>query len=302
VFTGNLAQTAPQELLAMAVEDSDILAVTPQSMPAPPTSFDALADLGPPLDDETQAEVRQLVLKLKDQDVSSRWKAAMALLQFGPAAKDAVPALLEAIDDEAPSVAEAAAQSYRKITGKEPPAPKPKAPPAPKVSPALTGLIEQLRSRDSFVRWRAVLGLGELGEQAAPATGELEDLLDDPDDNVRWSAATSLGKIGPGAREAVPALAAALSDREDTVIHRHAAAALARLGPAARDAVPGLIGALKDKDSDVREEVIEALVRIGAAAVPPLIEALQDDDERVRFEAADALTKIGMALQAKRAS
>jgi serine/threonine protein kinase len=302
VFGSNLAQTAPQDLLALAAEDSDILPVTPPSMPAPETSFDALADLGPPVDDETQAEVRTLAGKLKAPDVNSRWKAAMALLQFGPAAKDAVPMLLEAIDDEAPSVAEAAAQSYRKITGKEPPAPKPKAPPAPKVSQAITGLIEQLRSEDSFVRWRAVLALGELGEQAAPATAQLEELLDDTDDNVRWTAATSLGKIGPGAREAVPALAAALSDREDTVIHRHAAAALARLGPAARDAVPGLIGALKDKDSDVREEVIEALVRIGAAAVPPLIEALQDDDERVRFEAADALTKIGMALQAKRAS
>jgi HEAT repeat protein/predicted Ser/Thr protein kinase len=302
VFAGNLAQTGPQDLLALAAEDSDILPVTPPSMPAPDTSFDALADLGPPVDDETQAEVRALAGKLKAPDVNSRWKAAMALLQFGPAAKDAVPMLLEAIDDEAPSVAEAAAQSYRKITGKEPPPPKPKAPPAPKVSQAVTGLIEQLRSEDSFVRWRAVLALGELGEQASPATDQLEELLDDKDDNVRWTAATTLGKIGPGARAAVPALAAALSDRDDPVIHRHAAAALARLGAAARDAVPGLIGALKDKDSNVREEVVEALVRIGAAAVPPLIEALKDDDERVRFEAADALTKIGTTLQKKKAS
>jgi len=292
VFAANLDEVTPQSLLALA-EDSDIHPVA-SFVP----TFDALADTGPPVDKETQARVMELVQKFKDPDVTVRWKAAVALLQLGPSAKDAVPALLEAIDDEAASVAEAAAQSYRKITGKEPPPPKPKTPPAPKVLPAVLNLIEQLKSEDTFARWRAVLALGELGEKAASAAAPLVELLDDSDDNVRWTAATSLGKIGPAARDAVPALAAALSDRDDSVIHRHAAAALARIGPAARAAVPGLIGALRDKDSNVREEVVDALVRIGAAAVPTLIEALQDEDERVRFEAADALTKIGMRLQA----
>jgi HEAT repeat protein/predicted Ser/Thr protein kinase len=300
VFAANLA-AAGIDSLTGAAEDSDILPAMPSPVSQDPT-YDTLADLGPPMDTDTLKQVRELTGKLRDVDVNARWKAAMALLQFGPAAKEAVPALLEAIDDAAPSVAEAAAQSYRKITGKEPPAPKPKAPQPLALAPATAGLIEQLRSGDSFVRWRAVLALGELGEQAEPATAALVELLDDKDDNVRWATATSLGKIGAAARDAVPALAAALSDRDDPVIHRHAAAALARLGPAAKEAVPGLIGALRDENSNVREEVLEALVRIGAAAVPPLIEALKDDDERVRFEAADALTRIGTTLKAKKAS
>jgi serine/threonine protein kinase/HEAT repeat protein len=297
VFAANLAEVTPTPLSGYdaVVEDSDVL---PAFRPKEPTHYDAVPDTSAPLDASTASRVRELALQLQDADAKTRWKAAMGLTKFGAAAKDAVPALLAAVEDDEPSVAEVAGEAYLKITGNAPPPPKPKEPPAPKVTPAVQSQLEALKHDDAFIRWRAVLALGELGEQSGPATPLLIELLDDRDDNVRWATAAAIGKIGAAAAAAVPALAAALQDREDSVIHRHAAAALARLGPAANDAVPGLIGALKDKDSTVREEVVEALVRIGAAAVPPLIEALQDEDERVRFEAADALTKIGTNLKA----
>jgi HEAT repeat protein len=293
IHAQNLAEATPPSLDPRLVEDSDVLHV-----PAITGSSVALPELGKPADLALLARVRELAEQLKDKDVKVRWKAALALCGVGSAGGEAVPALREAIDDEAGAVSEAASEAFKRITGETPPPRKPR--PAPRAEPpaAVVQLMGALQSEDSFQRWRAVLALGELGEQAVDATAELVDTLDDPDDNVRWAAATSLGKLGPGARSAVPALAAALSDREDPLIHRHAAAALGRLGPAAKDAVPGLIGALRDKDSNVREEVIDALVKIGPAAVPALIEALQDDDERVRFEAADALTKIGTTLQA----
>jgi len=292
VFSANLVEATPiSGITPVMLEDSDVfVASLSGAPPAPPQAADAAS----------LPRVMELVAQLKDPDVKRRWKAAMGLLTFGAAATPAVPALIEAISDDEPSVAETAADAYRKITGQTPPAPTPKTPPPVKLSPAITNLVDSLKSEDTFVRWRGVLALGEMGEQASPATPQLIELLDDKDDNVRWTAATSLGKIGPRARDAVPALAAALSDGNDPLIHRHAAAALGRLGPAAKDAVPGLIGALRDKDSNVREEVIEALVQIGPGAVPALIEALQDEDERVRFEAADALTKIGMTLKSAR--
>jgi predicted Ser/Thr protein kinase len=293
VFVANLAEAGMPPRTGPP-EDSDVIPGRAQ----PSGGFEALVDATPPVDELTRMRVKALCDQLKHADPQARRMAAMELLQFGPAGKDAAPALLEAIDDDAPAVSEAAADAYRTVTGKPAPAPRPTAPPAPKTSPVVLKLAEQLKNADSFVRWRAVLALGELGELAAQATTSLTDLLDDPDDNVRWAAATSLGKIGPQARDAVPALAAALSDKDDTLIHRNAAAALANIGPAAGAAVPGLIGALRDKDSTVREEVVEALVRIGSAAAPALIEALQDEDERVRFEAADALAKIGARLQA----
>ncbi len=295
VFSANLAEATPLSGLSplLLVEDSDVFATKlPGNVVRPAPAPDAAM----------LQRVMELAAQLKDPDAKRRWKAAMKLLTLGRAAAPAVPALVEAISDEEPSVSETAGDAYRKITGQEPPAPKPKQPPAAKLSPAVAHLIESLNSEDTFERWRGVLALGEMGEQAASATANLIELLDDKDDNVRWTAAASLGKIGPAARDAVPALAAALSDGNDPLIHRHAAAALGRLGHAAREAVPGLIGALRDKDSNFREEVIDALAQIGPGAVPALIEALQDEDEQVRFEAADALTKMGMKLRAAKPS
>src|SRR5262245_11552862 len=130
VFAAGLTEATPPSLAGMS-EDSDVVSARRTQ---PSAEFDALADLGPPVDDQTMARVKALAAQLKDADVKLRWKAAMALLQFGPAGRDAVPALLEAIDDEAPSVAEAAAEAYKKIAGKQAPPPKPK-PPTPKVLP-----------------------------------------------------------------------------------------------------------------------------------------------------------------------
>ncbi|MGE0454599.1 MAG: HEAT repeat domain-containing protein [Vicinamibacteria bacterium] len=285
-----LAEATPSQR-----DDSDVLHVER------PTEFEALADLTEPADAAILTRVRELMLQLKDPEVKVRWKAALALCGVGPAGHEAVDALAQAIDDEAGSVSEAAAEAYKRITGQTPPArkAKPAAPTGP--PPAVLSLMEGLKSADSFQRWRAVLGLGEMGPAAAAAASTLVEAMDDPDDNVRWAAATAIGKLGAAALDAVPALAAALSDREDPLIHRHAAAALGRLGSVAKDGVPGLIGALRDKDSTVRDEVVDALVRIGAGAVPALIEALQDEDDRVRFEAADALTKIGTNLKTAKA-
>jgi HEAT repeat protein/predicted Ser/Thr protein kinase len=301
IYAANLDEVTPitgatVSPFAPPDEDSDVL-------PASPPSADVLADIGEPADERMLARVRELAVQLADADVKSRWRAAVALWQIGPTAREALPSLRVAIDDDATSVSDAAAEAYKRISGQPAPPRKPKAPeppPPPRTPPAVQRLIGGLHSSDSLARWRAVLALGALGPAAASATPALVEALDDPDDNVRWSAATALGNIGAEARDAVPGLAAALSDRGDPVIHRHAAAALAKLGPAAKDAVPGLIGALRDPDSTVREEVIDALIAIGPGAVPALIEALQDEDAAVRFEAANTLTKISAGLQAAR--
>jgi HEAT repeat protein/predicted Ser/Thr protein kinase len=279
-------------LAAVRVPDED------SDAPFDDAGMDLLQDLGEPTPSpEVLARVSALAGQLQDPEPAVRGRAAQELGAIGSAAKEAVPALLRALEDGDLAVADAAAEAVHKITGRTPTRRR-TAPPAP--VPAVIPLMDSLRSTDSFARWRAALALGEIGAEAAAATTLLVETLDDADDNVRWAAATALGKIGPAARAAVPALTAALGDREDEVIHKHAAAALGRLGAAARDAVPGLIGALRDPDTTVRDEVVDALVKIGPAAVPALMEALKDDDERVRFEAADTLMKIGTALQPAR--
>jgi HEAT repeat protein len=290
----------------------------------------AVSTPGPRAEATVTVRVRELAAQLHAADPKVRWRAALGLWQMGPVAAGALDDLVEAVDDEAPAVADVAAEAYRRISGQVPPPrtrstgmpaiqtqtrsqvdilldaaaldaleteppPVPPEPPAPK-PPALAGLIESLQSSDSLARWRATLGLAALGPAAEEATLALVDALEDTDHMVRSSAVAALGKIGSGARDAVPALTAALSDPENPSMQQPAAVALGMFGPAATDAVPGLIAALRSPDPALRDDVLQAIVQIGTNAVPALLEALQDEDNNVRFLAADALTRISTSL------
>lgn len=123
---------------------------------------------------------------------------------------------------------------------------------------------------------------------------ELIEQLKSKDEYVRWSAVEALGQIGPAAQEAVPALIAALKDSKKRV-RQYATYALAEIGPATQEAIPSLIEVLKGDDSIARQYAIVALRKIGPAAVPPLIEALKDKDRNGRWSAAGALGNIGPA-------
>ncbi|HEY3120146.1 MAG TPA: HEAT repeat domain-containing protein [Vicinamibacteria bacterium] len=273
------------------------MAAAPAPAPAVPR-FDAVEAMDVTLSEKILLFIRSL----KDDDVGVRWRSALALWEVGPSAKSAIPALIEAVEDPSPPVAEAAAQALKKITGRpleDLVASGPMAMAAFPSGPvtagtAVTSFIAALEGNDPGARWRAAMALGEIGSRAREAVPALVEVLDDEDESVRWAAATALAKLGPAARDAVPALTAALSDKKDEVLRRHAAVALGKVGPAAHNAVAALIGAFKDFDATMRDDAGNALVSIGPAAVPGLIEALKDDDERVRWKAAESLTRIGM--------
>ncbi len=138
---------------------------------------------------------------------------------------------------------------------------------------------------DTYVRSRAALALGEIGEAALE--GVLAALRTG-DGRVRWGAAIALGKIG--GERAVEALLGALCDTDDDVRLR-AAAALADIGEAA---VPRLITALGADDDRLREGATAALSQIGRTAVPALAAALREaGDWRIRAGAARVLGEIG---------
>lgn len=61
------------------------------------------------------AAVPSLIEALSDQDEDLRWRAATALGEIGPSAKDAVPALIEAKGDSSEWVRTRAAGSLEKI-------------------------------------------------------------------------------------------------------------------------------------------------------------------------------------------
>ena len=271
-------------------------AASPIPVELPPLREDWL-DLVERTDDEARSDradvLQALVATLAAGDVPERCVAALTLGRMGPLAKDSVPALVEALLDPHPHVAEAAASALKRIAVEQSPAAEPTTPvPAQGAveSPAFIGLIDMLRHDDASLRRQAVVALGETHSVGRDAIPELVAVLEDKDENVRREAARALGKIGSSA--AVPSLVVALSDAPDEQVRVSAAEALGRIGPRATVAIPALIAALKNAYEGVRDAAASALVRIGFAAAPALIEAVTDDDLRLRQRAAALLTEI----------
>jgi HEAT repeat protein len=121
---------------------------------------------------------------------------AEALGALGPAARDAVPALVRmAREGEIGIGSLEAARALARIDPE-----------------TAGGLAEDLRSADRVVRWRAASGLAAMEPPPASALPALVKALADPVDRVRWNAAQALGALG---REGEPALEPLLSARRD---------------------------------------------------------------------------------------
>jgi HEAT repeat protein len=133
---------------------------------------------------------------LKDKDRGVRVQAAIALGKIGPRARNAVPALFEALKD--PQIYEASMEALEIIglDSKE----------------AIPALIEALKCKD--LRTFAAERLLNIGTDAVP---ELIKALEGDYGPVREYAAWILGKMGPDAEEAIPALTRALWDKDKRV-------------------------------------------------------------------------------------
>jgi len=151
--------------------------------------------------------------------------AAVALGGIGPAAAEAVPALIAALGDANKNIRESAAWALGKI--------------GPAAAEAVPTLIAALGDADKDVRSKAVVALRWIGSAAVPA---LIQALSSVDENVRVNAVSALGtsntfsepgvKSAATAAEAVLALIAALGDA-DKDVRANAAKALTAIGPLA---------------------------------------------------------------------
>jgi HEAT repeat protein len=234
--------------------------------------------------DNSSAGVAALIDVCKDasdSNRSNRCTAAMVLGDFGPAAKEAVPALLELLKDSDRYLPCYAAFSLWQIA---------------KHDRAIPVLIEKGRGSegpDSEF-------LGQIGPEAKAAVPALTKAAADKDAFRAFRAIEALGKIGAEAKSAIPVIRPFL--KTDDVRKVGAALALWRL-ERSRDAVPALIESLQSHkyldggsgDSFVRWRAAEALRDIGPeaqAAIPALRAALYDEDTFVRHVAAAALKRI----------
>ena len=180
-----------------------------------------------------------------------------------------IPLLVKALDDE--NVRQGASIALSKL-GKT----------------AVPALKTSLASGQPDVRVWSAHTLGEIGQAAESALGDLIATLTDSDETLRSTAAQALGKIRAPA--AVDGLANALDDQNERV-RRQAAVALGQIGPASHAATARLIAALSDHQ--VRRCARDALIQIGPSTAELLVDSL--DDNNIRFDISVVLLKVDPA-------
>lgn len=246
----------------------------------------------------------------------ARVAAVEELAYLAPRHRQAIPPIIEALQDKSPKVVFAAAKALHQL-GQD-------------ISAAFPRLIAMLADRDYDIRSEVIDALEELPLPVSALTSILE-LLNYPNEMVRYQVILEvLERLVDTAHQfnledVAPAVAAALKDESDLV--RSAAAGFFKhhiadyeglLGPVFFDEewhrrnnalepfqhrmrvfemliIPALVEALKDEYGYVRESALETLGLIGphaAVAVPSCIELLEDEEPAVRARAAEALRLI----------
>ncbi|HWV98109.1 MAG TPA: HEAT repeat domain-containing protein [Candidatus Acidoferrum sp.] len=246
-----------------------------------------------------------------------RRSAARSLGVIGPAARVAVPELLQALRHPDQGLAWEAATTLGRMG---------------RVS--LPGLLEAASAPDPTTRRVAIFALGQLPPENQESMAALVRALHDPEAAIRASAAYSLSTIGlpaiaplveelgrerGGLRETAGALvlriynfrpvpgadAAMAGNDPNREARRLALGALAQSGTADDLVQQVFSGALRDPASEVRLIGLQHLNLQGTNTMPVLVGlvlCLKDDSAAVRAFAAEALGSIGLVAKPATAS
>lgn len=247
------------------------------------------------LDDKAKSAIPTLRKALTDPRLAVRIDSAVALVCIDPTAIDALPILIDAIDNhrdewESHDVTWALARL---------------GPIAARALPTLIALVMKGIAIDDEVK--AMYLIDPEGKECVPA---LIAALKNKKAYISYTASECLGLLGPKAKAAIPDLVETITrDFDEDIVnedpHMAAADALRRIGPAAESAIPKLIDAVKDEESDAAARLLGSFGPAAKAAVPALIEAIQiGEDENnldhllIQRESALALGRIGPAAKA----
>jgi serine/threonine-protein kinase len=160
--------------------------------PAVPTLIEALAERNATLRWRSAealgkiGDVRAaapLVAALSDQDGLVKTEAAKALGRLGPAAREAIPVLVQGLRDPDAFYRREAARAIARAAG-------------PQSGDAVPALIDALKDKDKFVRVEAARALGRIGGAARAAVPALKNLMRESDMVVVGAAEEALRSIG----------------------------------------------------------------------------------------------------------
>jgi HEAT repeat protein len=112
----------------------------------------------------------------------------------------------------------------------------------------------------------AVAVAGPAAKEAAPA---LRELLRDPQPAIRLSGAAALWRVAGDADTALPVVREALKPGSQVYLRHQAVLKLTDMGPAAKAAVPALLEIRNDPDQYLRQIVATALIKIDPDAAKP---------------------------------
>ncbi len=180
--------------------------------------------------------------------------AVQVLQRLGPAATEAVPQIVDALQEASGAFRENLQVALRRI--------------GPDAAPAIDELIRSLEDPDQEVRTSALLALGSIGPSAAAAKGKLLESLDQHNDRFEqivtaWATANIAPEDERVAEAVVPVLIDGLSF-PNRLVQAEAAAALGHLGAGARPALDRLqeLADAPDTADDVREHAAQAIEAI----------------------------------------
>jgi HEAT repeat protein len=178
---------------------------------------------------------------LRYEDDLIRDSATKSLGKIGAGAKEAVPVLIEILEED-PGFHEAlSALGYIGTSAEE----------------TLPTLLKYLTDDDYFHRMVAAEALGEIGPEEGVVEALIKALNNDDDDRVREDIVTALGRMGPEPG-VVNALIDALDDHNGRVIW-NAVEALGSLGPYAKDALPILRRISKTSRYGIYQDAIKKI-------------------------------------------
>lgn len=238
---------------------------------------------GRPLD-YWQDLLAQHVDKDSNEDKEQCRRAAQALGQFGPQAKEAIPLLTQTLQSPSREARGCAVDALGRI-GLD----------AQAAVPAIIAEVDLPKDHINYApladfRRVAARALGRIGIGATAAIPVLEKALQNEDPLYRVQAALALWSIASHP-QAVPTLQAALklNDREAVF---DAVQALGQIGPGATAAAPDLVAALAHEDPDVRRAAADVLVKLGPSQFESIAQPLSEGRIPSPAAAAYALGEI----------
>ena len=228
-----------------------------------------------------------LIRALEDADLGVRYRAAVALVRVGGDSDSLIPVLLEGVRASRMGMSTEAASAawalgLMKSRAKE----------------AVPAMVGELQDNPRAPRPDLIRALGEIGAAAEDAGPALTEALQDEDSQTRYRAAVALVRIGGDADSAVPVLIEALREPSHSLRSevRWAIWMLGEMGSGAREAVPAMARELANKRGRHLLLLIAALGKIGPEAkeaIPSLRAIMEKRTLRVRYQTAAALAGMG---------